>query len=224
MKHYNVICFHCKKLLYQRVDTYKRQLLKYGHHCCKNCFGKEQSFKDARKYAMLLSNPFKGKKHTEKTKNILSIIKIGGTSWNKGLTKDTNEIVRRYGNKNSDKLKLNPKLGENNPNWKGGSSIFNINNDFFTRWLPLRKIILDEDNNTCWKCNNKTTPNKLEIHHLASKAKFPQYRYDRQNCIVLCKSCHKEFHNIYGKINFTPSDTIKWINKYRSVDEILQMC
>ena len=70
IKYYHKIveCFHCKKEFEQRKDTIKRQLDKYGYSCCKNCFGKEQSFKEARTIAMLKHNPYKGKVHSEETR------------------------------------------------------------------------------------------------------------------------------------------------------------
>lgn len=45
---------------------------------------------------------FKGKFHSEETKHLISEKKKGGTPWNKGLTKETDNRVRSSATKNSD--------------------------------------------------------------------------------------------------------------------------
>lgn len=216
-------CFWCNKEYFVRVDAYERQMSKYGHVCCKTCFGNEPSFKAARKRVMLSNNPFKGKTHTEETKALLSQLRIGVPSWNRGLTKETSDAVKRGGINTSITKRSMDLTNDKNPNWCGGSSVFNKDNDFFTKWLPFRESILERDCYSCWKCGCKQK-SKLEIHHLLSKSRFPEYKYSEENCIVLCKPCHKEFHKKYGLMKFTPGDTINWINKSRSDNEKLVMC
>lgn len=217
-------CFWCKKEYFVRLDAYDRQMSKYGHVCCKRCFGNEPIFKAARKRVMLENNPFKGKTHTEETRKLMAIQKTGMPVWNVGLTKETNNSLRLAGIKVSATRMAMDFTKDKNPNWRGGSSIFNRDNDFFTKWLPLRDVVLERDVYRCWKCDCRVTDNTAEIHHLLSKTRFPEFRYDELNCIALCKNCHKEFHKTYGLMQFTKGDTIEWINISRQEHEKLIMC
>lgn len=93
MKHIDTNCFWCKKELHQRIDTFQRQSNRYGHSCCKRCFGNEQSFKDARKRVMLAENPFKGKTHSDTSKAKMSKSSIGKPAWNKGMRKKKRPVI-----------------------------------------------------------------------------------------------------------------------------------
>jgi predicted HNH restriction endonuclease len=62
-----------------------------------------------------------------------------------------------------------------------------------TKWLYRRKKILKHDNYKCIICNKNK---KLDIHHesyknLNSKKQQPEI----DDCISLCRNCHKELHN-----------------------------
>ena len=166
----------------QRQDTYKRQMANYGHSCCKNCFGKEQSFKNARRLVMLTNNPFKGKKHTEQAKTLVSQSKIGRIPWNKGMKKKKPPITP-------------------------GS---------INRWMEFKREIMNRDCGTCWKCGGK---NRIEVHHMESKKRFPEHYYDPENCITLCYWCHKDFHKEFGRYTFEYYNTITWLNRGRSESE-----
>jgi|GEM_PF-6397777 len=85
MKHFLVECYWCKTQLNKRADAYKREMSKHGHCCCKKCFGKEQSFKDAQSRRMRTNNPFKGKMHSDYTKQLISKNTIGRVPYNKGV-------------------------------------------------------------------------------------------------------------------------------------------
>jgi 5-methylcytosine-specific restriction endonuclease McrA len=164
--------------MFQRVDTFKRQMLNYGHSCCKNCFGKEQSFKDARKRVMAEHNSFKGKTHSEKAKKIIAQKATGRIAWNKGT-------------------------GKKKPPIMPGS---------INKWIKFKREIVERDYSTCWKCGSK---NRIEVHHIASKKRFPEFHYDEENCITLCYWCHKIFHKRFTIKKFAANDTINWLNEDR---------
>jgi 5-methylcytosine-specific restriction endonuclease McrA len=53
-----------------------------------------------------------------------------------------------------------------------------------------------------WQCENCFTgiwgENKtLYHHHVLPKAKYPQYKYDIQNLVLLCQDCHSKTENGY---------------------------
>lgn len=55
----------------------------------------------------------------------------------------------------------------------------------------------------CAKCDST---NELHAHHILPESKYPSLKRDYSNGITLCKNCHFEFHNIYGKNKCTVED------------------
>ncbi|SRR5260221_7768444 len=216
MKHFLVKCFWCPKEFYQRYDTFNRQISKYGHNCCKHCFGKEKTFKDARTWVMTENNPFKGKTHSGASKAIQRLRKLGQVGWNKGLTKETSALVRLYAEKSKKTKAKTDTSGSNNPNWRGGIS---KNKKPLKRklkeWMRFRQTRLEEDNFRCYNCGNKYMSYELEIHHLLSQTRYPESVFEPQNCFVFCKRCHRQFHKKYGLKKFTPMNAVDFINSSR---------
>lgn len=221
--HLTVNCFHCKKEFEQRKDTVKRQLGLYGHSCCKHCFGKENTFREARSRVMNENNPFKGKLHTEETKRVLSSLRIGNKAWNKGLTKETHPSVLLYTMKSKQYHLDNPKTGANNPNWKGGVHAKQVAylKEVLGKWLAFRETILERDCHKCWRCE---ASKYLQVHHMASRNRYKEYEFDSDNCITLCKLCHREFHKRYGIKRFEGVDTINWLNEGRDLANKVFTC
>lgn len=216
MTHYTVNCFWCKKEMNKRKDAYKMEMNKYGHCCCKKCFGNEPTFKAARKRVMTENNPFKGKRHTEETKKHLSDSKKGKPGWNKGLTKHTSASVLN----GALKLGITKKgryTGDKNPNWKGG-----VAKRYYRPsegWVNFRKGLIERDCK-CWKCESKK---RLEVHHLLSRKIFPELDQEEINCILLCHVCHVEFHKRFGRKKFTLLDAVSFLNENRLPSEYVQL-
>jgi 5-methylcytosine-specific restriction endonuclease McrA len=56
-----------------------------------------------------------------------------------------------------------------------------------------RKAVYERDNYTCQKCGAKGA--YLNAHHIKPWADYPEFRYDLDNGIALCRACHiKEHH------------------------------
>lgn len=53
------------------------------------------------------------------------------------------------------------------------------------------KDVRERDNHTCVKCENKE---RLHAHHVKSFKEYPELRYDLNNGITLCVSCHQKEH------------------------------
>ncbi|MDI6738293.1 MAG: NUMOD3 domain-containing DNA-binding protein, partial [Nanoarchaeota archaeon] len=124
-------------------------------------------------------------------------------SWSEGLTKETDERVKRIsiahkGKKLSEEHKekirkansgnKNPQYGQRgnlSSRWLGGISLlpydFNFNRQFKT-------YIRERDNKCCQMCGkHRSQLNKeLDIHHIDYNKKNSV----EWNCISLCKSCH----------------------------------
>lgn len=217
-------CYWCEQTFSHRYDVHKRQLNNYGHFTCRKCFGKEPSFRNKRKEVMLSNNPFKNKKHSNETKNLLSKQKLGKSSWNKGLTIDHPSVLKNTIKTQETKSKMDFSK-ENNPNWKGGKSRASEASKILIKgWWPFRQSIIKRDCNKCWKCGEVFESKYLDVHHLLSRSRFPDYRHEETNCIVLCSECHKEFHTRFKLREFESHDTIMWINETRKENERLILC
>lgn len=58
----------------------------------------------------------------------------------------------------------------------------------------LRKLVLERDDWTCQKCGTKKV--ELHCHHIDPVVNNPIESADMDNCITLCKSCHKYVHTL----------------------------
>jgi hypothetical protein len=54
-----------------------------------------------------------------------------------------------------------------------------------------RSQVLHRDNHTCQRCG---AAEHLQAHHIKPWAKYPDLRYDLENGITLCRSCHRLAH------------------------------
>lgn len=71
--------------------------------------------------------------------------------------------------------------GENNGNWKGGSS----KEKYPERWARAKIKVLERDNYTCQLCGKK--PKKhLDVHHID----YYKWNCKKSNLVTLCRSCH----------------------------------
>jgi len=85
-------------------------------------------------------------------------------------------------------------IGENNSNWKGGSSYEEYPEKFNKK---LKRQIRERDNHTCQMCGASEEYCKdvfdrvLEVHHLDEN----KQNCDKQNLISVCRSCHGKLQN-----------------------------
>ncbi|MCK5016266.1 MAG: HNH endonuclease [Candidatus Peribacteraceae bacterium] len=115
----------------------------------------------------------------------------------------TNKLADKYNRKPKDiwlglvtlGVTLRPNKGKTHHNWKGGITPENARIRGSTEMQRWRLNVLERDKNRCQKCN---TLKKPQVHHVMSFAKHPDKRFDVDNGITLCKSCHKLFHRKHG--------------------------
>ena len=88
--------------------------------------------------------------------------------------------------------------GENHGSWNPNLTDDDRENSRDRTYIPgyyqWRKAVLEHDKETCQKCG--ITKN-LVAHHILPWALFPELRFEVENGITLCRSCHKRYHFVW---------------------------
>jgi hypothetical protein len=155
---------------------------------------------------------FKGKHHTEKTKE--KYRKKWKEKYEKGFINPRKDIkVSEETKQKQSKTKkilyakgliispMKGKNGEKNPAWKGGISFEPYNPEFNNN---LKKYIRDRDYHICQLCNKPENGSKLRIHHID----YDKKNINSINLISLCNSCHI-------KTNYNREYWIDFFYKYK---------
>lgn len=67
------------------------------------------------------------------------------------------------------------------------------------RYVPWRRAVHEKHDNTCQSCLLHISDGAaLVAHHVYNYKEYPQLRYDIDNGITLCDTCHSMFHGRYG--------------------------
>lgn len=122
--------------------------------------------------------------------------------------------------------------GENNWNWKGGTSSESDKLRQTIEYRQWQKAVLKRDNYTCQCCGKRYKD--LVTHHIFPFSDYKDLRTNLNNGICLCKNCHDShikgsFHNIYWTVHNTPDQLREYIlNKsgkdiYQTHPEILHL-
>ena len=108
------------------------------------------------------------------------------------------------------KCGIEKRSGENNPKWNPNITDeerrIKRNYHEYSEW---RSEIYKRDGYTCICCKTKGC---IEAHHLNGYNWDREHRTDINNGVTLCKDCHNEFHNIYGRGDNTLEQFQEFIN------------
>jgi hypothetical protein len=99
------------------------------------------------------------------------------------------------------------KRGPKSPSWKGGITPKNRlarTGIEFTTW---RGLVFGRDNFKCIKCGNGGF---LHPHHIYNFSDHQDIRFNPNNGITLCVSCHKDFHKKYGRTKNNQTQIDEW--------------
>lgn len=108
------------------------------------------------------------------------------------------------------KCAIENSIGQNNPNWKKEKTDEDrLKGRKFREYEIWRRGVFVRDNYTCCACGK--IGNKLVAHHLDGWHWCLEKRLDLNNGITLCKACHDNFHEEYGKRNNTQEQYKQWI-------------
>lgn len=129
---------------------------------------------------------FKGKKHSEETKEKMRALALadGRVPWGKGNSPPWKGVT-----------------GERHPSFKGG--LTPERQAFYSseEWVDVVKAVWARDNATCQRCgkrhNSKEARGTFHIHHIVSFM-VRELRAEVSNLVLLCNGCHRWVH---GKEN-----------------------
>lgn len=86
--------------------------------------------------------------------------------------------------------------GPLNPRWKGGLTEKNQLIRHSKEYNDWRKAVYRRDNWTCQKCFMKIK--ETIAHHIKNFRIYVPLRFDVDNGVTLCRSCHKKVHQQIG--------------------------
>jgi 5-methylcytosine-specific restriction endonuclease McrA len=132
---------------------------------------------------------FKGRKHSDESKNIISQKNKGNISPMKGKK---HSIETRI--KISSTVREKSKKGVDSHSYKDGRCAERKDQRFTKEYKRWRYDVFARDKFTCQECDDKKGGN-LNAHHIKSFANFPSLRLDIDNGITLCEPCHKKKHS-----------------------------
>jgi len=162
----------------------------------------------------------KGKHYSPKTE-----FKKGNTPYNKGkICPEISERQKRernhnWGKHSTEKTRMKMSeahKGEKAPNWKGGITPENLKIRGRIELRLWREAVFTRDNWICQKCQIRSGMGKaviLHSHHVKNFAQYPELRFAINNGITLCKNCHMEFHNKYGRENNNEKQLEEFLNE-----------
>lgn len=130
------------------------------------------------------------------------------------LEKTKQTCIKKYGVPFYVQL-IPSQIGELSPRWKGGVAHHRIERATF-EYNNWRKSVFNRDMYTCQCCRDKSSKGhsvKLCAHHIKNWKDYPNERYNIDNGITLCESCHLTFHSEYGK----NKNTLEQLNKFLSI-------
>lgn len=89
--------------------------------------------------------------------------------------------------------------GEKHWNWKGGVTEYNHSLRHTKEYNEWRFSVYKRDHYTCQHCDSKCDSKMIVAHHIKFFNDYPELRYDVDNGITLCRSCHKKLHKEIGE-------------------------
>lgn len=165
------ICVTCKKEFPYRNSLVVRNMYSKVHKCF--IARKDQKaccFKCHMDYRNKYENPSKG---------IEARKKISDFAKKRGMEHLRTEQAR-FNHRESIK-------GEGHWNWQGGITPEYTRQRTWYDNKQLRINVCNRDKNKCTQCSST---DRLHVHHLKPWKMYPELRFDMNNCITLCISCH----------------------------------
>lgn len=153
-----------------------------------------------------MKKSYRPKTDEEKKSIINSYLYEGNQQFVSHKYKITRRVLKEVLLQNNIPLRSQPdslkgkQIGEQNPNWKGGSADEYLRKEFGGAWKRIlalwSELVKYADNYTCPNCGEEGS----DSHHIISNREIFRNSLDRNltwdinNGIYLCKSCHMKTH------------------------------
>lgn len=125
-----------------------------------------------------LLNPFFGRRHSEKTRAVLS-----------------KKAARPKPNLRGERNGMYGRSGPLNPRYIDGSSPERQLAYASAEWREVSRIVRARDGFRCRNCGTEKRGRKsLHLHHVRPWASHPNLRFDPDNIVTLCADCHRAEH------------------------------
>jgi 5-methylcytosine-specific restriction endonuclease McrA len=131
---------------------------------------------------------FKGQKHSEDAKKLISRARKGKSNGRLGK-KHSAETRTRI----SQVTRERTPRGEQCHSYKDGKFVERMGQRYTLEYKRWRFDVYLRDNFTCQMCGDKRGGN-LQAHHIKPFADYPDLRFEVSNGITLCKKCHNQLH------------------------------
>lgn len=152
----------------------------------------------------------KGKLHTEESKAMMRLAKLGRTLTEEQKRKISASCKGKIISP-ARRLKLSiahrglkkpwaaetgrkqalKQRGANHWNWKNGNSRAYKTGYYSIEYKNWRREVFVRDSYICKSCGSR---NPLQAHHIKGFTEYPLLRFDANNGVTLCKDCHKLIH------------------------------
>jgi 5-methylcytosine-specific restriction endonuclease McrA len=109
--------------------------------------------------------------------------------------------------------------GENSPNWNPDKTDEERRaGRKYPAYYEWRQAVYERDNYTCTCCGERG--GRLNAHHVFNFSDYPNLRTDVNNGVAMCRSCHDDFHRVYGRRNNTLTQFVEFLHaKAKEVNE-----
>src|SRR5574343_66234 len=135
--------------------------------------GKMGTFSHTEEHKRYISQKLKGIKRSESTKKKMSESQSG--------------VSRPY-------AKPPHYSGAQHYNWKGGKDLENRRLKASPEYRCWRDAVYKRDRYSCQTCGLHCNSKNIVAHHIYGWADFPNLRFDINNGLTLCRSCHAKIH------------------------------
>jgi hypothetical protein len=196
-------CETCGKKITRGRDW---EAFRRAKFCSKECYrqsqiGRSSSRLDTSKYGIKLcivcKKKFKKGHRSTKQWNVAQC--CSSNCYHKSRVGIEREINPEWREKLVNRAIINAEnhKGADHPNWKGGISGENAKIRKSYDYNVWRQAVYKRDNWTCQMC--KVKQRHPIAHHQKSFNEHPELRFEIDNGITVCRSCHKKIHKEIGQ-------------------------
>ena len=187
----SVMCDLCGQVKERSYQCYNNQVDSDGMFYCRTC-----------------ANAYKIPKILLEKYGVRSTLSLK-CNRDKGMQK----CIEKYGVPfvtQNEEFKKKYMYGDRNCKWKDGRSGSLPDRQKDPKLVLWRRQIFKRYNYRCLTCKSRKN---LNAHHFEGYDESVELRYDLDNGVALCETCHKDFHRKYGYGNNTYKQFMHWLER-----------